>query len=139
MKFKKIGNKVFGRIELGKDIVKELEDFCRLTGIKCGTISGIGAVDKVTIGLFDSKSKEYISTSLEGDYEVTSLTGNISSMNEEPYLHMHINLSDHKFRTFGGHLNYARVSATCEVVIEVIDGELSRFKDDETELNLLKL
>ena len=38
----------------------------------------------------------------------------------------------------GGHLNSARVSATCEMVIRVIDGAVDRFKDDVTGLNLFK-
>ncbi len=137
MQFKRFGNKVFGRIELGRDVVKEIEEFCRLTDIKCGTILAIGAVDKATIGLFEPKTRKYISKDLEGDYEITSLTGNISSLNNEPYIHIHVNLSDHEFRTFGGHLNYARVSATCEITIDLIECDLNRFRDAETGLNLL--
>jgi len=39
---------------------------------------------------------------------------------------------------FGGHLNEAVVSATCEVIIEKIEGSIEREFDKETGLNLLK-
>ena len=59
-------------------------------------------------------------------------------MDSKPYLHMHINIADKNHQSFGGHLNYAIISATFEGVLEVIEGETDRKYDDETGLNLLK-
>ena len=44
-----------------------------------------------------------------------------------------------KGEVFGGHLNRAMVSATCEMVVTVIDGEIDRYADPDVGLNLLKL
>ena len=37
---------------------------------------------------------------------------------------------------FGGHLNKARISATCEMAVRVLPGRVNREKDPETGLNL---
>ena len=44
-----------------------------------------------------------------------------------------------KGEVFGGHLNRAMVSATCEMIVTVIDGEVDRYHDDDVGLNLFKL
>lgn len=41
-----------------------------------------------------------------------------------------------KGEVFGGHLNRAIVSATCEMIIDVIDGTVDRIHDEETGLNI---
>ena len=45
---------------------------------------------------------------------------------------------DEQGRVFGGHLNEAIVSATCEMVVEVIDGQVDRAFDEDVGLNLFK-
>ncbi|GAH66809.1 unnamed protein product [marine sediment metagenome] len=137
MKFKKIGSKWIVRIDKGEEIVETLKQFCKENKIKLGTISGIGATDRVTIGLFETKSKQYHSQELIGDYEITNLSGNISTMNDEIYLHLHISLADSKYNAYGGHLNSAVISGTGEIVIEEIEDIIGREFNEEVGLNLL--
>jgi len=126
------------RLDKGEEIVGTLQQFCLEKGIRLGAISGIGATNRATIGLFKTRTKEYMRQEVVGDHEITSLTGNISQMNDEVYLHLHINLSDSNCHAFGGHLNSAVVSATCEVVVRVLDGEVGREFSEEIGLNLLR-
>lgn len=139
MDLKKIGNKIIVRIDKGEEIIESLKQICKNINLKSGSLSGIGAVNKVTMGLFKTKPKQYHSKELIGDFEITSLSGNISTMNGEVYLHCHTNISDMEFNTFGGHLNSAIVSSTCEIIIDVIDGEVGRKFSEEIGLNLFKL
>ena len=139
MNFKRFGEKYVIRIDKDEKIVETLIKVCVANEITNGNITGIGAVSKAKIGLFKPEEKKYFSKELLGDYEITSLNGNISTMNGEVYLHLHINLADEEYKTFGGHLNEAVVSATCEVIIEKIEGRVERELDIETGLNLLKI
>lgn len=138
MIFKKYGNKYILRIDRGEEVVTMLKNFCTDHHIILGTVTGIGAANRVSIGHFNTETKQYQSTDLTGDFEITGLTGNISTMNGKVYLHLHATLSDGDYHTFGGHLNAAVVSGTCELIIEIIDGVCDREFNDAVGLNLLK-
>lgn len=139
MKSLKVGNKYFVRIDKGEEVLASLKEFCANTGVKLGSIVGIGAADKVTIGLFNTITKEYHNIALEGEYEITNLTGNITTKDGEIYLHLHITLGDEEYRAHGGHLNECWISGTCELTIDTVDAEIGRAFDDYSGLNLWNL
>ena len=139
MDYKKFDKKVFVRIDKEEEIVETLKQLCKDLDIKAGTITGIGATDKATIGLFDVKTKKYHSKEFVGDHEIAPMYGNISTMNGEVYLHLHITLGNSEHMSFAGHLTSAVVSATFEGVIDIITGEINREFDENIKLNLLKL
>lgn len=138
MEFRQFDNKFVLRLDRGEEIIETLKSFCTDQQIKLGWIHGIGAVNKITVGLFDTDSKEYHSSELTGHFEITNLSGNISTMKDETYLHLHINVADEKHKTYGGHLNAATISATGEIIIEAMDGEIDRQFSEEIGLNLFK-
>ncbi|WP_432666217.1 PPC domain-containing DNA-binding protein [Wukongibacter baidiensis] len=139
MEFKRFGNKVVMRIDRGEEVVETIKEFCTDQKITLGSISGLGAADRIKVGAFNVEKQKYHSIEFSGsDYEITNLTGNISTMDGETYLHLHITLSDHDMRAFGGHLNEAVISGTCELVIDIIDGIVDRKFNDEVGLNLYK-
>jgi uncharacterized protein len=138
MESKKFGDKIIFRIDRGEELVESLLKICMEYDIKLGSVSGIGATDKVKVGLFDVESKEYHSKEFTGAYEIAPMSGNISTMDGELYLHLHINICDDKHNSYGGHLNSAVISATFEGVIDIINGEIDRKKSEEVGLNLIK-
>lgn len=139
MLYKKCRNKVVLRIDKGEEIIETISALSSIENIKTANVFGIGAVDNVTIGLFESDKKKYCSKQFKQDFEMTSLLGNITTKDEQVYLHLHINLADIDHHTFGGHLNEAYVSATCEIVIDILDMKIERKFDRETGLNLISV
>ncbi|MBO6002986.1 MAG: DNA-binding protein [Mailhella sp.] len=112
-------------------------EICSREGIRLGMVQGLGAADRVVIGLYDVGSRIYHKTTLEGPMEITSLAGNISRKDGAPYLHMHINVCDQQMHVLGGHLNECRISATAEIFIRSMAGEVGRRLDEAvTGLNL---
>jgi predicted DNA-binding protein with PD1-like motif len=139
MKSFKIGNRYLLRIDKDEEVVASLKQFCIDKGIKLASVSGIGAANKVIIGLFNTITKEFHNTRLEGEYEITNLTGNITTKDGDVYIHLHITLGDEEYKAYGGHLNECWISGTSELVIDTFEGEVGRFFDDHTGLNLWNL
>lgn len=138
MEYQRYDSKILIRLDPGEEVTASIATVCKKEKVRLGSVSGIGAVGRATIGLFRPDTKEYISITLEKAYEVTALTGNVSEMNGELYLHLHITLADIDHNAFGGHLNEAIVSATAEIWIDVVDGIVDRELSDSVGLNLLK-
>jgi len=139
MNYKQFHNKVIVRIDKGEELVESLKTICKQLDIPLGSIIGIGATDKVTVGLMNTKTKKYQSKEFAGDHEITSLVGNITRMNGEVYLHLHITLGNVEHKAFGGHLTSAMISATFEGIIEIIDGQINREYHEDVGLNLISI
>ncbi|PNX54000.1 MAG: DNA-binding protein [Thermoplasmata archaeon M9B2D] len=139
MKWKQFNNKVLVRIDKGEELVESLKFICTSLDITIGSIMGIGATDNAVVGLLNTKTRTYTSKKFTGDYEIASLFGNISRMNGEVYLHLHVTLCNAEQTAVGGHLSSAVISATFEGIIDIIDGEIVREYDQTIGLNLLKL
>ncbi len=138
MEYKVSGKRIALRLVKGEEIIGSISSLCKELGIKAASVSGIGATDNAEIGVLDIATKFYVKQPLLGDMEIASLTGNISvSESGAPYLHMHIVLGGFD-GVHAGHLDYAYISATAEIFIDVFDGAIGRFKDEETGLNLMK-
>ena len=139
MIYKVFGDTIVMRLEKGEEIISAITELCKEKAISAGSVSAIGAVDNVILGLYKVKEKKYYSSEYKEEMEMTSLTGNISVKDNKPYLHFHANFGREDGSVVGGHLNKAIVSATCEMVIQVINGQVDRYFDEEIGLNLLKL
>ncbi len=136
MDSKKVSNTYIIRINKGEKIITTLTSFCFRNNITLGRFAGIGAVHTATIGSFNPSTKKYSEKVFNGIFEVVSLNGNISTMEEAPYIHAHIVIADDQFKTYGGHLSEAEVSATCEIHLEALEDTVSRTYSDEIGLNL---
>ena len=139
MQYKRFGSTVIARVDKGEEILGQLREVCLRGDIKLASVSAIGAVDRFTVGVFLPEKREYVSNDFAGDYEIASLSGTVTTMDGEYYAHIHMCADNRRGMACGGHLNRARVSATCELVINVLDGEVNRRFDEAVGLNLLEL
>ena len=99
-------------------------------------ISGRGAVNALTVRVFDTQTKAYHANACECPYEIVSLTGTLTTKDGTPYLHAHFAAGDAKGHVVGGHLNRAVISATAEIVLNLIPGTVERKFSEEIGLNL---
>ncbi len=138
MEYKKFNNRVVVRIDRGEEILEKIKEVSLALDIKLASVSALGATNDFTVGVYNTTEKKYYSNEFKGSFEIVSLVGTINTMNGEFYTHIHMSAGNDKGEVFGGHLNRAVVSATCEMVIDIIDGSVDRYHDEEIGLNLFK-
>lgn len=138
MEYRKFQNKIIVRMDKGEGILEKVREVAEKEKIKLADISALGAVSEFTVGVFDTEAKEYHANEFKGSFEIVSLTGTINTMNDEFYCHLHMSAGNEKGQVFGGHLNRAIISATCEMVITLIDGRVDRRFEEEVGLNLFQ-
>ena len=138
MEYRRFDNTIVARIDRGEEVLEQVAAIAQAEQIKLASVQALGALGSFTVGVYKVDEKKYYANSFEGSFEIVSLTGTIDTMNGEFYTHLHLSAGNDRGEVFGGHLNRAEVSATCEMVIRLIDGRIDRQYDDVTGLNLFK-
>lgn len=138
MEYRRFEDTIIARIDKGEEILEKIKEIALEEKIELASIHALGAICDFTVGVFKTEEKEYIANDFKGNFEIVSLTGTITTMNDEFYSHIHMSAGNEKGEVFGGHLNRAIVSATCEMVINIVNGKVNRYFDQEVGLNLLK-
>lgn len=138
MEYKRFENLIIARIDKGEEILAKVREIALKEQIALASVQALGAISQFTVGVFKTEEKKYLANDFHGSFEIVSLNGTINTMNHEFYCHLHMSAGNDKGEVFGGHLNRAVVSATCEMVIHVIDGIVDRIYNEQIGLNLLK-
>ena len=138
MEYRKFNNQIIVRIDKGEEIIEKIKEVALKENIKLANINALGATNNFVVGVYNVDEKKYYSNEFKGNFEIVSLTGTINTINGEFYTHIHMSAGNDKGEVFGGHLNKAIVSATCEMVINIIEGNVDRYFDEEIGLNLFK-
>ena len=138
MEYRKFGDAYILRLDRDEEILAQLKIFAEKEQVKLASVTALGAVKDFTIGVFDTSAKAYHSNRFQGVYEIVSLVGTINTKDGDFYCHLHMCAGDQEGHAFGGHLNEAVISATCELVLEIMDGTVERRFDPETGLNLME-
>ena len=139
MEYKRIGDKIVFRLEMGDRLMESAQKIAANENVKLASISGIGACSKIEMGYIDLSIKEYIFKTFEGNMEILQATGNITLKDGEPFPHIHISVANEECKAFGGHLNEATISATFEGIMQIIDYEIHREFNEDLGLALMNV
>ena len=138
MEYKRFQNRIVARIDRGEEIHAQLKELALREQIRLAEVSALGAVNDFTVGVFKTDERKYYANHFTGAFEIVSLTGTITTQDGAYYAHLHMSAGNDRGEVFGGHLNEAIVSATCEMVVTVIDGTVERAFDADVGLNLMR-
>ena len=130
-------NKYILRGERGDNLLEELKRFCEKQKIAAGVLHAIGAVKDVEIGWYNLREKRY-ETKVFESAEIDILFGTIATLDDKVVIHSHGVFSDRNMATQGGDIKKLIVSATCEVLLEKLEGKIEKEYSKEIGLNLMK-
>jgi hypothetical protein len=123
------------RLDKGDKIVESILTVAEKEGIALASVTGIGAVDEMSVGVFDLATSQYDHFDYNHNHEINCLTGNLTRKDGKPYLHLHITATGASGLVVGGHLFEATVSLTAEIMLHVIDGVVERRYDPVLGIN----
>ncbi len=136
MQYRQFGQTYMLRIDYGEEIVESLKQLCAQEGIRLAQVNAIGATDHAVVGVYDLKEQRYHQEELDGFMEITDLSGSVTAMDGQPYIHLHVTMADQQHVLHGGHVITLRVGATCEMFVRVLDGAVTREKNEALGINL---
>ncbi|KHK02863.1 PPC domain-containing DNA-binding protein [Desulfovibrio sp. TomC] len=125
------------RLPKGEDLLGALVSFCLEKNITKGHVSLIGSLKKAVLGYYLQDTRQYASRSLDVDAQILSGLGNISLMEGQPVVHLHLTLLTSDFTVTGGHALPGCILFAGEACITPIEGPcLHRGLDSATGLPL---
>ena len=125
------------RLDINQEIMSTLTKWAKDNGHSAGSFQAIGALKEAELGYYHLHSKTYDKKIFKDEMELISLHGNLSIVDNEPFVHIHVSLGDHEFKVWGGHLFNAKVAVTCEVFFRPFKANVYREFNPEIGLNHL--
>ena len=118
--------RVFMTLAKGDNINQTFESIAETLDIGCAWLNGIGALENPEIGYYSLEDKTCHRKLFKGEYELTSLIGNITMKEGKPFSHTHITFSDTDYKVFGGHLFDAKITAAGEFIMQLGSENINR-------------
>lgn len=137
MEYRKLGDTIVLCLVRGEDVLASIRAVCNAERVRLAEISALGAADYAEVGVYHLAEKRFLPRTLEGEMEICALTGSVTRRGTELYLHLHGSLADADGNVYGGHVNEIRVSATAEIFIRLLPGEVNRRLGEESGIFLM--
>lgn len=122
----------------GDDLFEAILSQAKEAGWKNASIHGIGALTQVELAYYELETQTYHTKLFPHIYELISLHGNITLVDQQPFLHLHAAIADEQYQVFGGHLMKARVAVAAEILIHPLESEHHRAFHPEIGLKLIQ-
>ena len=94
MDYRKFGSTYVVRLDPGDEIVEKVLWLAAVEDIRLATVTGLGTVDDVTLGIYSPDTKQFKANMFHADFEIVSLTGTITTQRKRPYAHLHMAVGD---------------------------------------------
>jgi uncharacterized protein len=130
------GRIFLARADHDSDIIEYITQFAKDQAITVASFTAIGALIHAKLGFYDQQKHLYMEEALAEPVEIASCIGNISTKEEQPFVHAHAVLSDRNGNTKAGHLLAGKVFAGEIHINELLGEKIMRTKDDLTGLAL---
>ncbi|MGM9991429.1 MAG: PPC domain-containing DNA-binding protein [Candidatus Bruticola sp.] len=117
MQWKRNGELVLVTMIPGDKLKDSILQAAKEAGLESAVVSGLGGVRNIELGLAKADLSGYDTVCFHGAWELVSLTGNISSLKGEPFLHAHAALGGVNGEMKGGHLIEAEINVTAEIFL----------------------
>jgi len=119
------------KLEKDSDLLESLTKYAEENNIQAAEINFIGAVQNAKVLYFNQEKKKYDEHIMDQPYEVLSGIGNISLLDNKPFVHVHVVLADSTGKAFGGHLDNGAKVWLIEAFIHEVDSKNLVRKYDE--------
>lgn len=101
--------------------------YCALqTNISSASFYALGAIANIKLGYFNHVRKQHCVKECSGIYEIVSLAGSITFVENKPFIHIHAGISQSDFVVFGGHVIDAFSGPVSEFIIQPLSATIKR-------------
>lgn len=120
-----------------EDVAAAITQCVKDANLKAASLTGLGALKNPTLDFYNTAKKQYEGKTFYGIYELISMNGNITRLDNNLTLHMHAALGDDNFHVMGGHLRNAVIGVTGEITITPMSYTVIKKFDAHQGLNLI--
>lgn len=124
-------------LKMGEDLFESILRCAKDAKLRSASISGLGALDDVTVAYYHLDTKTYQTKLFKGMYELISLHGNVAMLDGQPFIHIHAALGQADYQVVGGHIMSATVGPSAEITIIPLAETINRAYDEQTGLKLM--
>ncbi len=121
----------------GENLFEGILHCAEQVGLHAASLSGLGALEDPSVAFYHLDIKQYDTKMFKGIFELVSLNGNVSFVNNKHFAHIHAALGKADHSLFGGHLMDGKVGVVAEITIIPLVAPIERHLVEQIGLKVL--